>query len=495
MRKFWIFLILCFPLSVGVFVPSADAQQGQTYYDMAVFAYENASFSKARNYVEQALAAEPENPVYHHLLGRIFLGLKQYKTAKTHLSRAEAHETDIPGLAYDLGLACFHLAEYDMAALKMDAAAKESAYQALAPYYAGVSYYHLAEYDNALLNLERAVGKSESLAASAIYFKGLCYYKTARHNKARQAFQSVLDTSRDPELRESAGQWQAALERQQEAGKKVALYLKTGAQYDDNVRLDPVDADIGEEEGDVLFEGFFSASYRFLDNTPWQMGAGLTQYQTLHQDFDDYDLTGTIGNLYARCYHSPFLFSLGYLPSYYWVSGDSFLMRHQIRPELSYRINERLFTRISYNFYANNYFEDSARDGETHGLLLDGYVDPLYRNVMLFTQLGAEYNAADGDDEKYDSVKARLGVKFRFPGDINASLSGTYRHEDYRHTDSLYGIRREDDKIKCRVSVTRPLFYEWFNIWLEYDYTDNDSNIDEFSYERHMVTLSGAVSY
>ena len=495
MRKFWSFLIFCFPLGFLLFIPFAHAQSGQNYYDMAVFAYENASYAEAQKYVQQALSTEPENPFYHHLLGRVYMGLEQYSAAKTHLSLAADADPDIPGLTYDLGLACFHLAEYEAAAEKMAKAGAEAPGQVLAYYYAGISYYHLKDYDKALLKLNHAAEKSTSLAASAIYFKGLCYYHTAQADEARRSFQFVIETTEDPELKQSAAQWQEALVKQQESLRKVRLYLKTGAQYDDNVRLDPVDEDIGEEEDDILFEGFFSVSYRALNNNPWQMGAGLTQYQTLHQDFDDYDLTATIGNLYARYHRAPFLFSLNYLPGYYWVSGESFLMRHQVRPELAFRINQRLFARISYNFYANNHFEDSGRDGETHSLLLDGYAAPLYNQVLLFTQLGAEYNAADDDDEQYNAARARVGVKYRLPWEIDASVSGTYQFKDYRHTDSLYGKCREDDKFKCQVSVSRPLFYEWLTLWLEYDYTDNDSNIDEFSYERHLVTLSGSVSY
>ena len=462
---------------------------------MAVFAYEQKSYPEAQKYAQQALANAPDNPYYHHLLGKILLGLENYQAAKTHLTRAREADADLSGLAYDLGLACFHLAEYDLTAKYLAAAARQAPDQVLAKYYAGISHYYLKAYDKALLNLEQAAAGSNSLAPSAAYYTGLCLYQTGQAKKAKKAFQFVLDTAGDTALKASAAQWQEALLKQQAAQKKVQLYLKAGAQYDDNVRLDPVDEDMGEEEDDVLFEGFFSASYRFLDNAPWQMGAGVTQYQTLHQDFDDYDLTATIGNLYARCYRSPFMFSLGYLPAYYWVSGDSFLLRHQIRPMVSVRLNERLLTRISYNFYANNHFEDAARDGETHGLLVEGYVTPLYKKVTLFAQLGVEYNAADGDDEQYTTAKGRLGFKFRLPWQIDASLSGMYQYKDYRHTDSLYGIAREDDKVKCQASLTRSLFYEWLSLWLEYDYTDNDSNIDEFSYERHMVTLSGAVSY
>ena len=495
MRRFCLFLLFALPLSLSLFPAPATAQTGQTYYDMAVYAYENASFSQARDYVQQAIAVEPDNPYYHHLLGRIYLGLEQYKDARTQLFRTQAYDPNLPGLTYDLGLAGFHSGDYAMAAQNMTEAAEQSPDQVLAHYYAGISYYHLGRYDKAISHLDPAAAKSDSLLASAVYFKGLCYYQTGKRQSAIEAFQFVIKTAQDMDLKASAEQWAKALAKQADTPRRLSLYLKAGGQYDDNVRLDPVDEDLGEEEDDVLFEGFFSASYRFLDNTPWQMGLGLTQYQTLHEDLDDYDLTATIGNLYARYFRSPFLFSLDYLPNYYWVSGDSFLMRHQIKPAIACRINERLLTRLSYNFYTNNHFEDSGRDGETHVLLLDGYVDPLYRHVMLFSQLGLEYNSADRDDETYEAAQARLGLKFDCPWDIEASVSGTYRYKDYRHTDRLYGKHREDDKIKGQVSIVRPLFYDWLNLWLEYDYTDNDSNIDEFSYERHMVTLSCAVSY
>ena len=53
---------------------------------------------------------------------------------------------------------------------------------------------------------------------------------------------------------------------------------------------------------------------------------------------------------------------------------------------------------------------------------------------------------------------------------------------------------REDNRYYTDLSLSRPTFYKWLFLSLDYEYTRNNSNIDLFEYERNAVTLSVAAN-
>ena len=51
--------------------------------------------------------------------------------------------------------------------------------------------------------------------------------------------------------------------------------------------------------------------------------------------------------------------------------------------------------------------------------------------------------------------------------------------KDYDNVNSIFGVRREDNKYNILVSLSRNLFYNWLRVVGEYSYTKNDSNISK----------------
>jgi len=92
-----------------------------------------------------------------------------------------------------------------------------------------------------------------------------------------------------------------------------------------------------------------------------------------------------------------------------------------LKPEVTWKASENFFTRVSYNYYYNDYsdsdaFPDNdARDGYTNAVSLDAYYSILNKKAYLFGGMGYEANSASRSDESYDQISMKMGLYFKLP--------------------------------------------------------------------------------
>jgi hypothetical protein len=103
--------------------------------------------------------------------------------------------------------------------------------------------------------------------------------------------------------------------------------------------------------------------------------------------------------------------------------------------------------------------------------------------------IGYEDISASHPDQYYGQMKTRLGISLSLPKDLNLSLTGKYYEKKYDNVDSFYGVKRENAKYYGSISLSRKLFHEWLIISGEYSYTENDSNIINYKYNRRLTSF------
>ena len=479
-----IFFVLLVSLSAG-----AQGQEGRGYYDFGVFAYEDGEYEDAEKNLLKALGFEPDNPYYNHFLGKTYLIMERHLDALKYLSVAANIDPDLSGLKYDVAFSHYKMTEYDKAADLFAQITTEEPSNILAPYYAGICFFKLKRFAGALDYFLDASEKSPSIKANGYYFAGICFFKTNDFEKAIEKFKYAKEHADSDSLRQSAAKWLQATEQQQKALKPYRLYFKLGYQYDDNIRLEPLDQDIYADEGDHVTTGYFSGRYNFINKKGLKVGAGYSHYQTWHNDLTTYDLVGSIYNLYVKYRFDKFTLGFSYRPTYYWVDSDSYLMRHQLKPEITWKIADNLSTRFSYSYHDNNYFKDYERDGNTHEVDLDVQYSILNNRVHLLGSIGFDDNSASHHDEYYEQLRTRLSISCKAPWGVDVCLRGRYYDKDYEYVDSGYGVKRKDDKYYGSISFSRRVLYKWLGITAEFNYTKNESNINNFEYEKKATAL------
>jgi len=219
------------------------------------------------------------------------------------------------------------------------------------------------------------------------------------------------------------------------------------------------------------------------------MGVGYSNYQPWHRKLETYDRTGSFFDLYGLYRIRPFTFALSYLPTYYWVHSDKYLMRHHVKPEVMWKVNEDLVMRFSYSYYKNDYFRDDTKDGNTNEVFLNAYYSIGEKKGYLFGGIGYEDNSASHPDHYYVQLKTKLGISLNLPWDLNVKLTGKYYDQGYDNIDSFYVIKREDAKYYGAISLCRKISYDWLSISGEFNYTKNDSNISDREYKQKVMAV------
>jgi len=476
---------------------NAQEEQGRAYYDLGIFAFEDEDYDAALENFKKALSFSSNDPYFNHYLGKTYMKMELYDEAKNHLDRAWEIDPGVEGLKYDYAFLNYKMSNYEKSADLFVEIVKEDPSNVLAQYHAGISLYEMKRYSDALNYFLNASEKSPTVKINGYYYAGICYRKMGKDKEAVEIFKYVRDNAESPSLKEYAVKWLHAIEEEKKVLKPYSLYMKMGYQYDDNVRLEPLENEnLYADEADYAVVGFFSGRYNFVNKKTFKMGAGYSHYQTSHNELNEYDIVGSIGNIYVKYTLNLISLGLDYIPSQYLVNSEEYLRRDQLKPELAWKTSENLVTRLSYSYYINDNLQDDNSDGNTNDLFLDVYYGILKKRGNIFCGIGYESNDASHNDQDYTQLKTKLGLSLiKILWDINLIMTGKNYDKGYDNVDSIHEVKREDAKYGVSLSLSRILYRSWLSILLEYNYTNNESNIDDYTYKRSVTTLSLMASF
>jgi tetratricopeptide (TPR) repeat protein len=465
---------------------------GQMQYDLGVFAFDEGNFVAAENHFKKANQQEPDNPYYHHFLGKTYLKTKKSEEAVVALETAWKLNPDISFLRFDLATAYYEVGNYNKAVELLEDLVNKDPENVLARYYLGMSYFRQDKYGQALPPLLQAGEENKSIRDNSYYFAGISHFKFDEPDKALKKLKYVESKSTSEKLRHSARKWQEVIRTQQAKSAPYNLYLKLGMEYDDNVNLGPVNEDQFADEGDLGAKVYFSGKYKFVNTLNRKLGIGYTHYQIIYQDLSEFDLTaGMVSLFYQERLNRKLYFSFNYLPSHYWVDGVHYLLRNQLSPSLLYRLDDSKGLRFTYDFSDNDFFTDKDRSGQAHDFKVD-FITMLFNKDGDLTVGGIyENSGARHPDYEYDLLRAHFEFSYTMPKEWKFILRGIWYRKDYDNIDSVFGDRRQDDKVSGALELlSQPIFYKWLQVQAIYYHTKNDSNIDAYSYKKNVVSLS-----
>ncbi len=477
-------------ISIFQFTGPALAEDGRAYYDLGVFAFENGDYRAAGINLEAALKLEPGNPYYNHFMGKTYLQTERYREAGLYFGKARQVNPEIPGLKYDSAYLEYKIGEYSSAAKSFKTLAKEDPSNILAGYYSGICLFYIQRHEEALGYFLETGKKCLSTRTNAWYYAGVCYRKIEKIDKAIEKFKYVRSHAEPGPLRDNAEKWLRVLTEEKREKNPLSLHFRLGYQYDDNVMFQaPGQADESADEDDFAVTADFSGTYRFIKTKTLKVGAGYNHYQSWHNDLDRYDIMASIPEFFVKYRIESVTLGFTYNPSYYWIDSESYLRRHRLRPEISLRMADNFLARIALGYNDDSNFFDSDRDGHSTDVLADFSYGFPGGHGYLHGGAGYEQNTASHSDYDYSQWKTKLGVYLHLPWKVNAGLSGMYYIKNWENADSSYGVEREDDKYVLSVSISRELRPDWLSVLVEFDYTDNDSNIVNYSCENRTNSI------
>ena len=343
------------------------------------------------------------------------------------------------------------------------------------------------------------------------------YHRASQYEKALQEFQTVLDDPETPEKVRLAilaylGQLTSD-ELKPKTENSFSYYAKVGALYNSNINFAPLDGSPiynipdGEDTKSPGLDTFISASHRYRDNEPLDFGGVATLFEWQSQ-------VSWTGNNYTRTRD----FSLNVLSA---STGPALIATGRWRGAINLQVDQVWFgsqtlgTYLSINplltFELGNYHgltfeasysdqsydrpEDAGRDA--NGLLLGAGMSSLLNGAKDGVEGGIRFidQSAEDDQYGYQSTELYLGGFTTLSGIANSSLylNLNFKQYDFDAADTISGTIRDEFESRYEFGynydISEGLLKDW-TLDASYTYSKNDSNVDAFSYQQHLLAVN-----
>lgn len=479
-------------------------------------------------------AAEGDARV-HRALGLCRLHLGRPAEAVRALERALALDPTDAEAALQLGAARYHLGDREGARAALERVGAPGRERAEWWLYRGLLALDAGESASALGALERARGlEPAAVEPVASFYAGSAAARAGRSEAAREAFARVL---RDWPGTAFADEARRALTSLDPPPRRF-VWLRAGAEYDDNVVLRgdgvALPAEIGDE-ADVRGVWDLEAGGDLWREPDAALGLAARYAGSAHADLDAFDVHYPGLRLWLDRGLTPETLLRAELGAgYAWVDAEPFLADQRARLALWRRGGALAGAHVFAEAYREDVFfevddvpdgpgmagapcvpagalvcgpagldESEARDRDGFGFRVGiGRELPLpgVPGGGLYATYRFHAFRAEGREYTFDAHELLLGAQVPLPAAWTLELDLFLAYRPYRHPttfpdpDALvagraYGLEggdRRERELRTRLAVERPLG-EVLRVGADWRYTHNDSTAEVFDYDRHVV--------
>ncbi len=375
-------------------------------------------------------------------------------------------------------------------------------------YYIGLSHFKLNENRRALAQFRKVSESGDPvLSPSSHFYTGVIHFNQEEFDESKVAFETVIDTSKDPKLDERAEEYIEAIARAQTLAKmrekKWFLTGTAGLMYDSNVLLAPdlqTAQGVSNEEGDVRLVTVGDVVYK--------------AYLSEKSSFDinaNANLTNSSKNDLA--YADPWLYSLSTPYSYQWSGTkpgkltftpgyETLFMAENGNSEKKNILNSLLgkvgyLTSQSQSWFSNYTFEYRMDDFSIASSIGDNDLDAnritlgttqtallgSRKKEALAGTLRVARNEAKGKNRTYNRYE--VGITFAKPVWRTSSWATSLGYYFLEFPDS--DTNRKDNNVTLTSALAKPI-RDWFTWGVTGSFTNNVSTeSSQFSYTRYTI--------
>lgn len=280
-----------------------------------------------------------------------------------------------------------------------------------------------------------------------------------------------------------------------DGGLDILLEGKVGAEYNSNIAVLDLDTNTGQGDWAVTINGLAEISGKPVEGLTLRGGYEFSQ--TLHDEFDEFDLTLHRG--YAEAGYDFGFATLGVLGNVAQANldGDEYLTFTQVSPYISRQFGDALFLRASYAATDKSFEGRPERDATSDTIAADAYffLDGTKRYIAVGGKAIEEDAASDELDFRGGSARIRLVQRFdAFDREVTFRAGVEYEQRDYDAPTLSIGAPRRDKRTGVDLSLEAPITD---NVFIEgsYRYGDYQSNLTAADYDEHVTSMKLGVKY
>ncbi len=325
---------------------------------------------------------------------------------------------------------------------------------------------------------------------------GIFYYNRGIYAEAADYFENTRELAPGSEHARKADEYLGKMQTGKEE-KRWSLGISAGGQYDSNVTISANNSPLPEgitrkSDWKTLF--YLSGRVALLRTEKAEASAGYSLYQTLHSQLHDYNITQNLADLTCGFDLSPVVrIGAAYRFEHILVGGNAYDTGHSVGPSVTVSEGKGFSTELQYRYKYTRYkdaalFEGNADRSGQNSLL--GIVQTVPLSEAVRAEIGYAYDRdlARVTYWRYDGHKGSASLNLALPSRFFMNVYGEYYSKNYDGLTPLADKARKDRTWTASVSVTR-FFSEAVGVSLSETYINNQSNIDDFDYQRSLTSL------
>lgn len=257
------------------------------------------------------------------------------------------------------------------------------------------------------------------------------------------------------------------------------------AGHDDNVALrDTAGISTGTTEASSMMDIFASVSGPVAPQLD-DLSFDASLYAVRYFDADEFDQNGLDAGLLYAWQRGRWRFTAGPQVGAGWLGGDAFDRRIGVRIAARRSLDDGAMLRLTYDF-------DDISDGDVLFRGIEGrrhLIEARYsRRSADGRRLGVRLRHETNDrlDAGVSPSRTGISVDYLYPLTTDWSLEAGLALRLSRFTDVL--LPREEDLLTLKASGLRRLSRDW-SLFLDYRFSDNDSDDPAFSYDRNAINV------
>lgn len=514
--------MLVFSLAVLSRVTSASGQgftEAVVHIDRAVVAYDEKRYDVALKELQDALRLEPDNVEALYYQGIVLVSLNRISEAQASLEKARSLRPANNDIAFQLGALYFAQEAYDRAEPSLRQVFQSERDRPNLGYYLGFIEYRKKNYREALRFFEANVPSDNNFAQLAKFYSGLAMSSLGFPREGQAQIEQALQLEPVSPLTLPAQRFGEILQTAAEREKLFNGELRLGVFYDTNVPVVPASSSdlvaqaIQAEQKRRKSEGELATltlSYTWLKKLDWEGSISYRFLQTYNNhltEFNTQDHTPTVALGYRSALGEMPLI-LGSQLSYDFITlgNKRFSQRGIINPFFTLIENQGAnvanSTTLQLRLQPKDFFNDQevvpseVRDAINYAAGPIHFV--VFDEGRHYLKLGYQfdYDQAQGRNWTYAGNRLIAGgqytlawwdLRLRYDVDVH------WRQHKFRNTlvpaTAPGTVKRRDVEPVHLLSVAKDFLTNYTGA-IEYLFDNNRSNLDPFTYKRHVVTTS-----
>jgi tetratricopeptide (TPR) repeat protein len=507
----------------------AQTTEADVYVAQAILDFEEKRYAEALANLRRALELEPNHLEALYYTGVIAMTQGRTAEAVGILERARARAPADPSVAFQLGLAYFGLQQFERAQPLLEEVFRGQPTLDGLGYYVGFMRYRAKDYRGALAAFRAGRTADLELQQLTRLYSGLALAVLGLPAQAAAEVEQSLRLAPGSALTGPAERLRDTIVRARQQERRLAIDLRFGFLYDDNIRVAPSPNDreplvriLRQPKRDSPGQlAAVNVNHVFFRTESWDASIGYSFFGTNYNDLTSFNTTDHLGTL--GLVHKTALFGMpAQLGAQYgfdtlFLREDKFLRRHTATFYAAVVPNDRLLSQV-FTRYQNKDFTEprpspprqEIRDADNFtigGVQLFRFAEDRH-----FLKLGYQFDYEDtaGSNYEYRGHRILAGAQYTLPWQgIRLKYDLDVHVREYLKTNTLLPTVRPGTKPREDAEVTQVVRVEWplpwklsvlgretlFTLAGEYQRTGADSNIEIFDYRRRVTSLVLAWSF